>query len=754
LKPGEEIRITYRHHASIINYTLSPVGPYFVFEDNRENEIKRFPVEDFTILPVSSPEVSNRSRNDKVPVPDAEWRFARNKEKAILTARASPPLVPSPVSVRLQTGVVTIDKTWEIVYASGLVTEAGYLAGFLKNYLDIDIKSSEGAKTGKNIISIATGQAAGKAEGYKLSIDNNNGIQITGADKAGVFFGIQTLLALFPVEAFQHPSGSIQIRSQVITDAPAFRYRGMHFDVARNFNKKEVIMKLIDVLAFYKMNRLHLHLTDDEGWRIEIEELPELTEIGAFRGHTDDEKDHLMPAYGSGPEPDPENSYGSGFYTREEFKEILRYAYDRHIEVIPEINFPGHARAAIKSMEVRYERLMDEGKQDEAEKFRLIDPDDKSVYNSAQNYNDNVVCVCRESVFNFYTTVIDDIVEMYREAGVPLNIFHTGGDEVPMGSWLESPMCEKFLQEHTELGEAKHLQAYFLRRARKALSERGILTAGWEEIVMKKLERGEWEPIAEFAEQKDVIPYVWNNLTNWEDLSNRLANAGFPVVLCAVGNFYFDLAYYKEFEEPGHYWGGFVNTRDAFQFVPYDLFMSTKKDNMGNVFDYETHFEGMEKLKTESRKNILGLQGQLWSETVKGGEMAEYYYLPKLLGLAERAWSGQPSWASISDKQARDRAEEQAWNAFAITIGKRELPRLDVIFGGYNYRIPLTGAVIEEGTLHANIRYPGLVIRYTTDGSEPDISSRIYEGPVEVSGTVKLKAFNTTGRSSRTSVVK
>ena len=404
-------------------------------------------------------------------------------------------------------------------------------------------------------------------------------------------------------------------------------------------------------------------------------------------------------------------------------------------------------------MEVRYDRLMAEGKAEEAEKYRLIDPNDQSVYTSAQNYNDNVACVCRESVFNFYTTVIDDVIEMYNEAGVPLKTFHIGGDEVPNGSWMKSPLCEEYLKERPELGEAKHLQAYFVARVRDILAERNLVTAGWEEIVMKNLDNGGWEPIVKFADSKDVVPYVWNNLSGWEDLGNRLLNAGFPVVLCDVANFYFDLAYYKDGAEPGHHWGGFVNTRDAFQFVPYNVYMSTKRDNMGNEFDYDTHFNGMERLKPDARKNILGLQGELWSETIKGGEMLEYYYLPKMLGLAERAWTGQPDWASIMDESSRIVKEDKAWNLFANTLGQRELPRLDKLFGGYEYRIPLPGAVNQGDKIFANTQYPGLTLRYTSDGSEPDTDSPVYDSPIDASGTIKLKAFNTVGRGSRTSVV-
>jgi len=751
LKPGEELRITYRSNADIINYTLSVLNPYFVFHDEDGNELSRWAVKDFSTVPWTKPEQSNRSESDKIPIPTPEIRYERDKDQEILAEHEIPMVVPTPSSVKTQSGIITVNDSFKIQFEQGLEKEAAYLTDFLSSHLSLKLASSPGKEKGGEIISLSKGLSGSKAEGYKLSLDNINGIQIKGNDGAGVFYGIQSLISLIPVEEFQYPSGSFGIKSQDITDAPAFGYRGIHFDIARNFNSKGTIKKMLDIMGFYKLNVLHLHLTDDEGWRLEIEELPELTEIGAFRGHTTDEKDHLYPAYGSGPEPDPKNSYGSGYFTREDFKEILRYADDRHIEVIPEFNFPAHARAAIKSMEVRYERFMAEGQPEKAEEFRLIDPEDQSKYNSAQNYSDNVSCVCRESVFNFYTTVVDDVIEMYKEAGAPLKIFHTGGDEVPYGSWQGSPMCEEFLKERPELGEAKHLQAYFVDRARELLKERGLITAGWEEIVMKKLDGGGWEPIARFAENQDVIPYVWNNLTGWEDLGNRMLNAGFPVVLCDVGNLYFDLAYYKEGEEPGHSWGGFVATRDAFQFVPYNVYMSTKRDNMGNEFDYDTHFKGMERLKPEARKNVLGLQGQLWSETIKGGEMLEYYYLPKMLGLAERAWAGQPGWASIKEKSKRELAEDEAWNVFANTLGQRELPRLDKIFGGYSYRIPLPGAIVKNGSVHATIQYPGLTIKYTTDESEPDMISPVYENPIEATGTVKLKAFNSVGRGSRTS---
>ena len=205
--------------------------------------------------------------------------------------------------------------------------------------------------------------------------------------------------------------------------------------------------------------------------------------------------------------------------------------------------------------------------------------------------------------------------------------------------------------------------------------------------------------------------------------------------------------------ERGLYWGGFVNTRSSFDFIPYDVFKCNMADKWGNPYNPATDFVGMEKLKPDAYKQILGLQAELWSETVKGGTMAEYYYLPKLIGFAERAWVGQASWGSISDQGKRVASMDTDWNRFANIVGQREMPRLDYLFGGFSYRIPPPGGVIRDGLLHANVDFPGLTLRYTTDGSEPNADSPLYSEPVEVSGEVMLRSFDTRGRGSRVSVV-
>jgi len=753
LEPGNKVMIRFDERGRLFKEVQAPLGPYFVYSDSLGNELAVVPVKQYSIKPFPSLDKTFPAETS-IPLPTAGWVYEQNLHQTLLDPGAIGRIIPSPANADFFGNKVTLGEGLMIHFQEGLEREAEYLAEMMKQVRGVAPEVMNSNTGGPNIVLLNTGGddlEPGK-ETYQLVADPEKGVIITGGAAAGVFYGIQSLLALVPVDAWRIPEVDLKIKSLTLIDSPAFDYRGMHLDIARNCIKPASIKKLIQAMAFYKLNKLHLHLTDDEGWRLEIPSLPELTEIGGYRGHTLDSKDHLFPAYGSGPVTDPENGFGSGYLSRSAFIDILRFADDHHIEVIPEINMPGHSRAAVYAMEARYNRLMEEGKREEAEKFRLIDPDDTSRYNSAQNFNDNVVCVCKEAPYLFFETVVDDMIDMYREAGLPLEVIHAGGDEVPYGSWEGSPVCTEFLREHPEIGGPANLQTYFESRLFDILKEKNLVMAGWEEIAMKKTEEGGWIPNPEFA-GKQMLPYVWNSRVENLDLGYRLANGGFPVVLCNAKNFYFDLAYNHHPSEPGHYWSGYSNTRSAFDFIPYDVFNCTLTDTWGNPYDPEVEFAGMERLKPEAYGNIIGLQGELWSETIKGGEMLEYYYFPKMIGLAERAWSGQAPWGSIKDIEERIEAMNVAWNEFTNVVGQREMPRLDYLFGGFNYRLPPPGAIIMNGQLYANIDFPGLTIRYTTDGSEPNMDSPVYNGPVQVSGKVTFRSFDTRGRGSRVSVV-
>lgn len=737
LTAGESKTFSYEMNGPMIKAADGPIGLYWVDAKN-----ETLAVSDYTMLPFNRPEQTSRFKTDKVPMYSPQWQYEQNEKMDLLGDAELSLIIPTPKKVKKSNKSVVIDGGSLINYAPELAKEGLFLASTIGSMLNNTMSATSPESVG--IITLQLDESLEEAESYTLDISKEKGIVIKSSDAAGAFYGVQSLIALLPINSFEGKQEGLSVPEISIKDAPRFAYRGMHLDVGRNFIPKPAVLKLIDAMAFYKLNVLHLHLTEDEGWRLEIEELPELTQVGAKRGFTLDSNDFLPSAYGSGADPNDASSHGNGYYNRIDYKEIIKYAHDRHIEVIPEINVPGHARAAIKAMEARTRKLRAAGDSN-AEQYRLADPDDASEYLSVQSYPDNVVCVCRESVYSFYEKVADDIIEMHQEAEVPLNAIHTGGDEVPRGVWEKSPICEKLIAENASLKSTKDLGTYFLTRINKILNDRNLITAGWEEIAMKKLDEG-YIPHPDFKD-KNLQPYVWQNTGNLRDLGYRLANAGYPVVLCNVTNFYFDLAYSKDAYEPGLYWGGFIDTRKAYECMPFDVLASVKTDPLGNPLD---NSESLETLTANGKKNILGIQGELWSETIKGGDMLEYYYLPKMLGLAERAWAKQASEAEI----------DANWNTFANTIAQRDMPRLNYRFGGYNYRIPTPGAKLENGTLYANLNLPGFELRYTTDGSTPTETSalyeapiQIYEAPVEGSEQVQVAAFDARGRSSKTVIL-
>lgn len=760
LDPGKSVEITYRGTEAVIKNTDQPLGLYIVYHEG-EDEKQIGVITDYTLVPFSQASQVNRKKEDEEPIPTPDWLYGEYQKVTDITEAEMTPIVPTPAKVRKGTGYFTISARSIISYDTAFADVADFLQsqvnGMMSEPLTARALGSDIRTTGDIVIrrdpgfKLSTGPDA--REAYRLAISPTQ-IVITANDAAGAFYAVQSLRMLIPLESWKARSESLRVPVMMIEDAPRFAFRSVHVDVSRNFQTKESIKRMIDLFALYKINHLLLYTTEDEGWRLEIDGLPELTETGAKRHHTRSMHDAVLhPAYGSGPFAGEEGTYGAGHYTKQDFIEILKYAHERNIKIIPELNFPGHARAAIKAMEARYERLMKEGKEEEAEEYRLIDPDDKSVYLSAQGYKDNVVCVARESVFHFYEKVVDEITAMYREAGLTLDVFHTGGDEVAEGAWTQSPMAAELLKKHPEINDPRNLQMWFFKELVQRLKSRNLQLHGWEEVALIKGEGGIYHPNNALATE-NIVPYIWNNLFD-PDLSYRLANAGFKIVLCNVTNFYFDLAYDKDPNEPGLYWAGFVNERDAWSFAPFDLAKTTTHDALGRKLSLvysPSNQPGdvvIERLKPDAQANILGVEAQLWSETVKGREMMEYYVLPKLMGFAESAWAQPRAWEKIESKEQRETIMTREWNVFANGLGKRELPRLTYLNGGYHYRVPVPGAVIEKGQLKANTAYPGLEIRYTLDGSEPTRESPLYTKEVPVSAAVTLRAFDSSGKGSR-----
>lgn len=752
LPGGAKLELDIVSEDWLLNRTDAPNGFYLVFDNNPE---KGYSIDKVTLVPPAKPELLRRTANDQTAPPTPADIYRQNETTDDILTVTLMPVFPTPVAYEEEFGGFTLDGNTAISAEPGFEKEARALAASWPVLFGKESKLNIGKGSHTVGISLRKSGAVTHPEGYSLTISGENGVVISASSAAGIFYGIQSLKTLLPPDIWQKPAVSAEIPCLTVRDGPRFSYRGLHVDVARNFQPASEIRKLLDVMALYKLNKLHFHFSEDEGWRLEIPGLPELTEVGSRRGHASSENRFLHPAYGSGPEPG--RNFGSGHYSRSEFVDLLKYAAERHIEVIPEIELPGHARAAIKAMDARYERLMREGRPEEARQYLLRDPEDQSKYRSVQWYDDNVVCVGQASTYAFIEKVTNELIAMYREAAAPLTTIHLGGDEVPAGVWEKSPACQRLIQTE-KLSGAEDLWYYFYGKLRDMLAARGLAVSGWEEAGLRKTKLDgatHYLPNPDFAGDQFRM-YVWNNVLGWgnEDLAYRMANAGYKVVLGPVSNLYFDMAYQNNFEEPGYYWGAYTDVDKGFSFIPFDYFKNSTEDKMGNPID-PAIFVGKSRLTDYGKSNILGIQGLIWSETLTNGPASlEYMVFPKLLGLAERAWAPAPAYETTRDEALFRSQYAQAWSQFANQLGKRELPRLDYFAGGFQYRIPAPGALLRDGMLHANIQLPGLTLRYTTDGSEPGATNTVYTGPVKVAGVVKIRAFDRRGRGSRTIEVK
>jgi len=760
LAPGDSYSSTWEGQPWAINTSDAPSGFYLV-RDDRSKPRQPVPVP-LRIEAFPEPSKLRRGATDVLPVVTAESRYIENESLKKLPERQLLKVVPTPVQYQPRDGKVELRSSTQILCETRLAAEAKFLAAALGELLSNPVAVQHGAQVERRSphairlrvaeIDVAGSMKRAGDEAYVLTVDSKDGVEIVGSDSAGVFYGLQTLRALLPVTSYRQRNDRIEVEAVRIADAPRFRYRGQHLDVARNFHSKHTVMKLLDLMAFYKLNRFHWHLTDDEGWRLEIKQLPELSEVGGRRGHTLDESDRLIPSHGSGPFSDPASSAGSGFYTQDEFIEILRYANARHIAVIPEFDFPGHARAAIKSMEARSRRLRSNDPQ-AASQYLLRERGDESKYESVQMWRDNVVDVGREATYRFLDVVFGEVADMYQRAGVPLTSIHLGGDEVPNGAWEKSPACEMVpVDEGSKVPRRGQLEIYFLKRASELLARRSIRPACWEDCLLLDLDQTKPKPEPHRASGTVApIAYVWNNVWGWgrEDAAYRLANAGYDVVLSNATHLYLDLAYEKDPLDRGYYWAGFVGLRSPFEFVPLDVFKNADRNSMGQPLGADVR-AGRERLTADGAKHIIGIQGQLWAENLRDAESVEYMAFPRMIALAERAWAASPAWANIDDASARRSQLQPDWNQFANRLGQRELPRLDYLFGGVQYRLPPPGVVLRNGRVQANVALPGLELRYTTDGTEPDEKAPVFAESIPATREVKLRTFDSRGRGSRT----
>lgn len=714
LAPGDSMRITFRCTYKLDRNSHVPEGTYWV-ETMDGKEGKPLPVA-LNALPLPSPESVGG-------YPDASRIYEANLRLADAPALKESDLLPSVKKAVRVEGSLVLEGKVAVAYPDDFSVEASLLKEKLAGVYGMEV--TEKAPVTIVLEPLADKEEAVNDEYYTLDIDNNR-IKISAAASHGIFNGIQTLLAM--LKGKQAP---YQLEAVSIQDYPDLSYRGQMIDIARDYTTPENMKKLIDVLASYKMNVLHFHFCDDEGWRLEIPGLEELTAVGSRRGHTTDESQCLYPCYDGGYDPDAKTP-GNGYYTREAFIGLLRYAAERHVRVIPEIESPGHARAAIVSMKARYDKYIGTDPE-KATEYLLSEPEDTSRYTSVQYYTDNVINVALPSTYRFMEKVIQELNAMYKEAGVPLTTVHLGGDEVPRGVWMGSPECRKLMKEKG-MEKAHDLSEYFITRMAGILQKNGLKVSGWQEVALGHTE----EAHRQLRQQTEGV-YCWNTVPGSDEVVYHTANNGYPVILCNVGNFYMDMAYNGHPDERGLDWGGYVDESISFSMLPYSIYRSLRVDMAGNPVDLDKAEKGKTVLTEAGRRNIVGVQGQLFAETIRSFEGVEYLLFPKLMGLAERGWNAHPAWESLSGAQ-----EQQAFNqALALyyeKISKEEMPYWAK--NGINFRLPQPGLMVKDGNLYANVAIQGGEIRYTTDGTEPGAQSALWKAPVKCEASaVKAKTF-------------
>ncbi|GGT15019.1 beta-N-acetylhexosaminidase [Streptomyces kurssanovii] len=411
-------------------------------------------------------------------------------------------------------------------------------------------------------------------EGYKLYV-NGDDIAVHGGGAAGVFWGVQTLRQLLGPDAYRKAPVAAGRRWEVpgafIEDAPRFSWRGLMLDVSRHFMPKEGVLRYLDLLAAHKLNVFHFHLTDDQGWRIEIKRHPRLTEVGAWRSRT---------KYGHRASPLWDEAPHGGYYTQDDIREIVAYAAERHITVVPEIDIPGHSQAAIAA----YPEL---GNTD------VIDTTSLTVWDN-WGITPNVLAPT-DSTLRFYEGVLEEVLDLF-----PSEFVHIGGDECPKDQWKASAAAQARIKE-LGLADEHELQSWFIRHFDRWLADRGRRLIGWDEILEGGLAPGA-------------------AVSSWRGYQGGIAaaEAGHDVVMCPEQQVYLDHRQAAGDDEPMPI--GYVRTlEDVYRFEPVPPALSP-----------------------EAARHVLGTQANVWTEVMQDSARVDYQVFPRFAAFSEVAWSTLP----------------------------------------------------------------------------------------------------------------
>jgi hexosaminidase len=524
-------------------------------------------------------------------------------------------IIPKPSSVKTGNGQFVISKQTVIAAQDDADRKTAelfneYLQQFYGFKLDID------RQEGKDYIRLTTRKfiQAQDKDAYTLNV-SSDGVSIEGNTYAGTFYGMQTLIQLLPVDVNgknpAQPKEEIRIPFVTIQDEPAFKYRGMHLDVARHFFPIPFVKKYIDYLALHKLNYFHWHLTDDQGWRIEIKKYPELQSVAAWRNGT------IIGRY---PGTGNDNTRYGGYYTQEEVKDIVKYAADRHITVIPEIEMPGHASAAIaafpwlscfpeKPTKIPTHPSVLSTKQQEDGRVKLVQ--------ETWGIFEDVFCAGNDSTFMFLQNILDEIVPLF-----PSQYIHIGGDECPKSHWKICPECQRRMKDNG-LKDEHELQSYFIQRMEKYLNNKGRIIIGWDEIL-----EGGLAP--------NAIVMSWRG----EKGGIEAARQNHYVIMTPQKPLYFDHTQTKN--EDSIVIGGYNPIEAVYAYDPIP-----------------------EELNADKEKFILGAQANVWTEYIRYPARVEYHVFPRISALSEVLWTSKEnkSWTDFEKRLPAQFKRFDLWKA-------------------------------------------------------------------------------------------
>ena len=485
-------------------------------------------------------------------------------------------LIPAPVEAIPGEGYFLFNEQTSIFFNSQALPLARDAAAYFNETIEpstgIILKTSK-TRPASNVI-IFSFDGSLPAEGYTLRVTKDF-TEIAAGDGAGYFYGVQTLLQLFPPAVYQPvyqpdqylPVNQMRLPCVSIKDYPRFSYRGMMLDVSRQFYAVEYVKRFIDWMAKHKLNRFHWHLSDDNGWRVEIKKYPYLTEKGAWRG-----PGQVLPTtYGHAGQ-----KYG-GYYTQQEIRNIVAYAAARYIEIIPEIDLPGHSKAAIAS----YPDILC----DLTEEVEL----------SIQGTSNNVWCASYEKNYEMLDDIVREMAALF-----PSRYFHIGGDEVVTSQWASCARCKAYMHDH-QMEDPAGMQAYFAERMQGILNKYGKTLVGWDDIM----DGGN-------LDRKKTVVHAWKGI----DKITQAVQEGYSVIAQPASHCYIDMKHTRA--ERGMTWASISDVDKVYSFDP--ILMAGIDPAQAGL--------------------VLGIQGGLWSELMdRPTRIAEYQVYPRLCALAEVAWS-------------------------------------------------------------------------------------------------------------------